>query len=182
MIAVGLLPGCAPVPTELAGSSDGTADASTGPASTSATPTPGSTSAEDPEMSGSGGQGADTSSDGDTTAGVQLGTSTGETASTGPTTTGEEPGSSSGSPPPSCDELYGAAPGYLLCMETPDECHFAAATNGGNCNAMCSMFQGTCIDAFDNSAGCTVLVPNLDDCTTNRGTEICVCSRQSAGS
>ena len=62
-------------------------------------------------------------------------------------------------------------------MEMPDQCHFATSTGGGNCNAMCGMFGGSCIDAFDNSDGCNIIRPDMDTCDTNRSTEICVCSR-----
>lgn len=184
MLTIGLLLGCGPAPTEVVAVFDGTTDASTSTASTGMASTPGSTSAEGATASGSGGatgQGTTASGEGDTTQGLQDGTSTGEVASTGASGPGSSSGggesSSSTGAPPSCQELYGAAPGYELCMETPEECHFAALTNGGDCNAMCGLFGGTCIDAFDNSTGCNIIRPDMDTCETDRGSEICVCSR-----
>jgi hypothetical protein len=121
--------------------------------------------------------------EGSTTQGVQPGTSTGElTSTTGElqtgTSTGNEAGSTSTGASPSCNELYGAAPGYILCMETGDECHFSAQTNGGDCNEMCAMFGGVCLAAFDDGPGsCVVVRPNMDTCDTDRATEICACTK-----
>lgn len=130
---------------------------------TTAEPTDGTTSAVQPDTSTSTTSEASSSS-----------TSTG----LNPGTTSTEGASSSGEAPPTCNELYGAAPGYLLCMETAFACQFLAVTNGDDCNTMCSLFGGTCLAAFDNSAGtCEVIEPNTDTCDTNRGDEICECSR-----
>jgi hypothetical protein len=111
---------------------------------------------------------------------VTPGTSTGDapgTSSSG-TSTGEEPGSSSSAAAPTCDELYGAAPGYLLCLESASECQFLVILAGDSCNALCSSFGGTCLDAFDNAAGtCRILQPSADTCDTHRNDEICVCSK-----
>lgn len=180
-VAFGLLLGCGPGPSEVTAPLDGTTGPSTSTASTGMASTPGSSSMEASTADGSGGatgQGAAASSDGGTTQGVLAETSTGEVASTGlaGTSSGGESSSSTGAPP-SCDDLYGMAPDYELCMETPDQCHFAATTAGDDCNAMCSLFGGACIDAFDNSTGCAIIRPDMDTCDTNRGSEICVCSR-----
>lgn len=83
-------------------------------------------------------------------------------------------------PPPTCDQLYGAAPSYVLCAETPTTCEFNARTDGSNCNDMCSRYGGICVDAHDNNsvAGEECQIQGLnDDCTTLRSTEICVCTR-----
>jgi hypothetical protein len=181
LLLLGLLLGCGPGPSEVTAPLDGTTGPSTSTASTGTASTLGSPSMEDSTADGSGGatgQGTAASTDSGTTQGVLPETSTGEVASTGlaGTSTGGE-SSSSTEAPPSCDELYGMAQGYLLCLETLNECHFATITNGGNCNALCSTYGGACIDAFDNTDGCAVIRPDMDTCETNRYSEICVCSR-----
>jgi hypothetical protein len=191
-MTLGVLLGCGPTPSEVVGTADGSTGSSTGTGSTSGVPMPGSSSPGEPGADGSGdatSQSVDTDSDG-TTQGVQLATSTGEAASTSAaTSTGEaaststDPaGTSTGEDPgPSCDELFGAAPGYIYCMETPAACYFNANTGGSNCNAMCTMLGSDCVEAFDNpnEAGqeCVVIAGSMDTCDTNRGTELCACSK-----
>lgn len=84
-------------------------------------------------------------------------------------------------PPATCDELYGDSLEYMLCDEQPSTCEFNVRTNGGNCNQLCSAYGGTCVAAYDNTsdpgAECARIEASGDDCTTNRSTEICVCSR-----
>ena len=148
-----------------------------------------------PTSSGSGDRGG--SNDGDTTVGISgtAGTATGAPTtsddgvddSTGGTSAGTTVGDTSTdggnttNAAASCDELFMAAPGYIYCSETPDDCSFNADTNGGTCNQMCASLDSTCVAAFDNpnAAGeeCDVIEPNTDTCDTERGTEICVCSR-----
>jgi hypothetical protein len=187
LLLLGLLLGCGPGPSEVTAPLDGTTGPSTSTASTGTASTLGSPSMEDSTADGSGGatgQGTAASNDSGTTQGVLPETSTGEVASTGEGSSSGLAGTSSGGEssssteaPPSCDELYGMAQGYLLCLETLNECHFATITNGGNCNALCSTYGGACIDAFDNTDGCAVIRPDMDTCETNRYSEICVCSR-----
>ena len=81
----------------------------------------------------------------------------------------------------SCNELYGAAPEYVLCQQLDLTCEFNVLTNGGNCNQMCANFGGSCVAAYDNDTGpdldCVRKEASGDDCTTNRNTEICICTR-----
>ena len=80
-----------------------------------------------------------------------------------------------------CSQSYGQAPGYIACDATAETCTFHSETNQGNCMTMCSMLGGTCVGAFDNDATpgleCMPIAGSLDDCLTNRGTEICVCNQ-----
>jgi hypothetical protein len=78
---------------------------------------------------------------------------------------------------PSCTTLYGAAPGFMLCMETATTCRFAATTGGGACKAMCEGLGGLCIDQDDNGTDLCVATTLTDDCNTTRQTAICVCNR-----
>ncbi len=76
-----------------------------------------------------------------------------------------------------CMELYGLAPEYQLCSETPDYCAFNAKTDGGNCQEMCALYGGTCLAAYDNNDSDVCISEGEDTCLTNRRNEICVCSR-----
>jgi len=116
-----------------------------------------------------------TGSTGDMTTGSTGDMSTGSTGDMSTGSTGDMSTGSTGGP--TCDDLYGMAPDYILCVETPTECHFNATTGGGNCNEMCASLMGTCLAAFDNGMACDIIKPNMDDCTTNRTTEICVCDK-----
>jgi hypothetical protein len=108
----------------------------------------------------------------------------GGTASvTGSTTATSESGNESSettSASSVCDQMYGAAPDYVLCWETDTTCAFNAYTAGGDCDSMCSALGGTCVDAHDNpndpGTECQVIQDD-DDCFTNRTTEICECSK-----
>jgi len=80
---------------------------------------------------------------------------------------------------PTCFDIYGAAPGYVLCEETLSTCEFNANTGGGNCDTMCQSYGGACLEAFDNiDPVCERRGYWGDDCSSNRGNEICVCTRQ----
>jgi len=82
-------------------------------------------------------------------------------------------------PPPSCADIYGEAPGYVLCVETAVDCAFNATTAGGTCADMCATYGGTCLAAYDNEnlpgTECTPI--GEDTCATARQTEICICTR-----
>jgi hypothetical protein len=169
-----LLLGCGPTLSEVVADDRGGDGSTTSPSSTSD-----STTSTTPTTMGHGHEGSSgttsaiaTASDASTSATGDASTSS---ASSSSDASSSDASSSGGGP--TCDELYGAAPGYLLCLETADECHFNATTGGGNCNTMCSLFGGTCLDAFDNSEGCEVIRPDMDTCATNRSTEICVCTK-----
>lgn len=195
-VGLGLSLACSVAPSQIGASGSGESASSSTTASDSVS-TGAVVDGTGPIADGSGGASSQgvSSSDGGTTQGVQPGTSTGDTtgsASNGNGTTaegsegdqqstGESNGESSGMQVPSCDDLFGAAPDYLLCAETDQECQFNATTGGGNCDQMCGMFGAACNAAFDNpnSAGqeCDIIMPNTDTCATNRGTEICVCAK-----
>lgn len=80
-------------------------------------------------------------------------------------------------PAATCAELYGMAPDYQLCSETPESCSFNALTDGGNCAEMCAAYGGVCLAAYDNNNTEVCASQGEDTCTTNRHNEICVCSR-----
>ncbi len=157
---------------------DGDGGGSTDSTSTTSTPSDSTGSSTSAGSTGTTGD-MSTGSTGDMSTGTTGDMSTGSTGDMSTGSTGDMSTGSTGGP--TCDDLYGMAPGYVLCIETPTECHFNATTAGGNCNEMCTLFMGTCLAAFDNpndpGLECDIIEPNTDDCTTNRGTEICVCDK-----
>lgn len=95
-----------------------------------------------------------------------------------PPATDSSGGSSSGGMTASCDDVFGAAPGYLLCEETPTTCSFNATLTMTSCDAMCMMFGATCSAAFTNTASdCASMdvATTCDDATAND--HICVCNK-----
>ncbi len=184
VLALSIGSGCTPLPAEV-----DTSIGTQGHGSTTAadgTTTSGESTLPDSMADGEGSTTVVTSSSEGSTSPVD-GTDDSVDPSTGPgpdddtTTTTTDP-SSTGEPvpPPSCDELYGAAPDYILCMETERECHFNATTNG-HCHDMCMSLGGLCLGAFNNPNDpgdeCMIIEPNTDTCSTVRGTEICVCNK-----
>jgi hypothetical protein len=181
-----LLCACGPTPEEVIDSGPGEGSSGTGPSDGGSTVTdgPGTTG---PVADGSAGSGTgapqSTSSDGGTTDPVDPGTtapgsSSGEPpGSTGPASTSGEPASSSSGDPPTCDELYGMAPGYELCSESDTECAFDVDSNDDTCTSVCQSYGGTCIDAISNPSGggCTENGPA--DCGVMHNTVICICSK-----
>jgi len=88
------------------------------------------------------------------------------------------PDASDAPPPKTCDELFGSAKGYTYCNESTTVCTFAMTTDGSNCKTACESFGATCLAAYDNDdEDCVALPGSADTCETNRGTEICECSR-----
>ena len=98
-----------------------------------------------------------------------------------PTTTDPTTGdgdTSTGGAAMSCDEQYGGATDYQLCVEADDSCSFNTTTAAMmNCTQVCEGLGGTCLGAQLNEA---------DLCTANGDTTcddagnmdlICTCSR-----
>jgi hypothetical protein len=82
--------------------------------------------------------------------------------------------------PPTCADQYALVAAYIPCFETATECGFNANTGGGDCATLCLAFGGICLGAFDNpncpGMECMMNIGAGDDCFTDRGTELCVCS------
>ncbi|MEM9452751.1 MAG: hypothetical protein AAGF11_01145 [Myxococcota bacterium] len=76
--------------------------------------------------------------------------------------------------PESCDDRYGAVPGYLLCEQVGEECRFYAQTNG-SCDALCSGSGGDCLAAFRDMGNSCMIIEEID-CSTTRADQICVCT------
>ncbi len=81
-----------------------------------------------------------------------------------------------------CEDAFGDASDFTLCREQEDRCEFAARTDRGddkgNCNDLCRRFNTKCLGAIDNESNCIEADNgNMDDCFTDRTTEICICER-----
>ena len=130
-----------------------------------------------------------TSSDGSTTHPIEPGTteqgtttSSGTAESTGPMPTTGETGSTSMEPAaPTCDELFGTAPGYVLCMEDAVSCSFNVGPNGNTCTTICNSYGQVCLGGLDNpnGAGTECMIQATLDCADGSGkaNTICICSR-----
>lgn len=119
-----------------------------------------------------------------TTAAVDPSTTTGDppAESTGSGSTGPLGSSSSeGGTPASCDDLFGAASGYVLCMEDASSCSFNVNTGGNSCTTICGSFGAVCIHALDNPAAgggqaCVVQGDSFCD-NASKADTICVCAK-----
>jgi len=148
----------------------------------------GGTTTEAPETNTT--SGTTSSVDGDVTTLELSGTSTGEVSdgsassassggvfgSSGSTAVG----SSDSGPSPSCNELFGSASGYVLCLENETSCSFNANTGGVSCDGICGSFGAVCLDAIDNPSvvGQECIAQGMSFCANAaKGTTICVCSK-----
>jgi hypothetical protein len=86
---------------------------------------------------------------------------------------------------PSCEQQYGAAPSFLLCVEQADSCEFFLATETPQpCAQHCAEIGGgDCIVSFnaDNADKMNRCVrQDTTGCDDVNMTQICVCSRSPA--
>lgn len=186
-LAVGLLFGCTPSPTEVIGPYSGSAGSSGSATGGSSGEQGTGTTGPIAEGSADSGTGMPTSMTGDTgtTAPVDPVTTDPDTTSADdvPVTDSSsgDPGSSSSGdppPPPTCQELFGTASNYNLCMEDDTSCMFALDTGGMSCNGICGSFGHACLGAIDNPGGydCS----NRGNLTCNdagKSTTICICAK-----
>lgn len=128
--------------------------------------------------SGSGG-GAESTSGGQDPSTTNPVDGSGDPESSGPPPSMTDTGGSSSTGPMMgmCDDLFGAAPGYELCEETPESCSFNATTGGGSCDDMCMMFNSTCVTAFNNDmSDCASQMAEVM-CSEVANDNICVCAK-----
>jgi hypothetical protein len=87
------------------------------------------------------------------------------------------PGTSSGTGASACDDVYGAAPDYMLCEEMADSCSFNVTIDMAmSCNDVCTTYGGTCVGAELNDVElCTSTGAGTCD-QMDVGNLICVCS------
>lgn len=98
-------------------------------------------------------------------------------SSSGPPMTDDGGSTSSGGMGSVCDDVFGMAPGYVLCEDNPDNCSFNVMLGMTSCDALCMMYGATCIEGLTNAkAGCvTDGVLACDDATTNES--VCRCTK-----
>ena len=84
-----------------------------------------------------------------------------------------------GPPPPSCEQQYGAVPGFVPCAETPTTCSFSATKDQVmSCDDVCQDHGGTCIDAMGNGGDkCVEGAAAVTCATADHTDDICVCTR-----
>ena len=79
----------------------------------------------------------------------------------------------------SCENLFGAAPEFMLCEETAQTCSFNVRLDQSTCHQLCRRLGSTCVGALDNNASnCEAVSNSTDTCLTQRQTEICICERR----
>jgi hypothetical protein len=81
----------------------------------------------------------------------------------------------------SCDQVFGAADGYLLCGEDAASCTFFARTAGGTCADQCALFASECVGGYDSNAGAPCTIITEDGCLATHTTQTCICARPAAG-
>jgi hypothetical protein len=80
----------------------------------------------------------------------------------------------------SCDDRFGALPGYLLCEETATTCRFSVGNEVQkfNCAAACADGASVCLSEWEvNGVSCDVGTNPLLSCSTQHHEVVCVCSR-----
>ena len=80
-----------------------------------------------------------------------------------------------------CDEQFGEALDYNLCVEEPTGCEFFAQTAGQTCAAFCELYGSTCINSWDASPDLPCTRQIEDGCQVAHSTQICLCGRSSQG-
>lgn len=88
-----------------------------------------------------------------------------------------------GSPPDAaqltCDEQFGAAPGYELCLEKEPFCSFFVQVGDTeSCERLCADLGATCFSTFNASPGAPCEPQDEDDCLSLHTTQICTCVQQ----
>lgn len=84
-----------------------------------------------------------------------------------------------GGPLLSCDEQFGAALQYTLCVEEPTTCEFFVATEvGATCTDICLTYDAECVNSFDATGGGTECTHEIEDgCVVTHQSQICICGR-----
>lgn len=82
-----------------------------------------------------------------------------------------------------CDEQFGSANAYQLCIEEPTSCEFYVQTDIATaCSVICGDFGAECITSYDSSAGMECIREPEGNCDITHQTQLCVCARSPADS
>lgn len=77
----------------------------------------------------------------------------------------------------SCDELFAAAAGFVLCSEDAASCTFFAQTGGTTCADQCAALGSECVGGYDSNADAPCTVISEDGCLATHSTQTCACAR-----
>jgi hypothetical protein len=80
----------------------------------------------------------------------------------------------------SCDELFGAASGYVLCGEDATSCSFFVQSDGTTCSDECGLLGSECVGGYDSNADAPCTVITEDGCLATHTTKTCACARPAA--
>ena len=81
-----------------------------------------------------------------------------------------------------CDEQFGASTGYQLCIETETTCEFFHLVDVAEaCADVCALYGATCVTTYNSDEAAPCTRQEESDCTVTRSSQICVCSRGTAG-
>lgn len=78
-----------------------------------------------------------------------------------------------------CDEQFGAAPSYTLCLEEAGSCEFFVTQEVATaCTDICAQFAAECLNSFDATGGGTECTREVEGaCTAAHVSQICICAR-----
>jgi hypothetical protein len=84
-----------------------------------------------------------------------------------------------GGPLLTCDEQFGEALEYTLCVEEEETCEFFLRTEVGTaCVDICPVYGAECVNSFDaDGAGAECTRMTEDACMVVHMTQICICTR-----
>ena len=78
-----------------------------------------------------------------------------------------------------CDQAFGSAPDYFLCLAEENACHFFVRLLDGDdftCNTACAEFGVACLDGFsDTDEGIPCEIDEQVGCNSDHEDQICVC-------
>ena len=77
----------------------------------------------------------------------------------------------------SCDDQFGGANEYELCIETLTTCTFNLQANDTSCDAVCAMFDSSCVEAADADNGFPCVDSGATACSAPHSYVMCTCAR-----
>jgi hypothetical protein len=79
---------------------------------------------------------------------------------------------------PACNDQFGGAPSYQLCVADATSCEFFVTSDVATaCNDICPQYGGaTCVNSFDATAGTECTREVEGNCTATHQSQICICS------
>jgi hypothetical protein len=112
--------------------------------------------------------------------GTCVASAAGQDGGAGGDATGQaDAGAADSGPLLTCDEQFGAAPSYTLCLEEATTCEFfVTADVASACTDICLQYDATCVNSYDATGGGTECTRELEGaCTATHQSQICICDR-----